>query len=251
MKNHLKSLLWLPILMLAVFGCRSCDTIDSSKLDPSEVYSEYWINASGTATEVNATFRVSGSTGTTIALVEPSKVEYNGKPMTPHLRTPLGGSFYSASSDSFVGSNIFVLTDSAGREHRASADFAPIGITADTGEVSRSKGFEIRLSRPLAANERLSLKLISDTPPPISDTGNSANAQQQPQIDTSIDIDDQPATGSISVTVNANTLAKFAVGKAQLSAEVSSTASLPAETVKGGTINYRITSETIRLNVIK
>ena len=69
------------------FGCRSCDTVESTKIAQSEIYQDYTVDASDSGTHVTATFRVSGSTGTTIDLDAPSKIEYNGRELGENLRS--------------------------------------------------------------------------------------------------------------------------------------------------------------------
>ena len=56
--------LWNVLESTVIFvalGCRSCETIDSSKLDPSEIYQEYTVSADSKTSW--ATTPQSGSSG--------------------------------------------------------------------------------------------------------------------------------------------------------------------------------------------
>lgn len=246
-------LLWLPILALVVFGCRSCETIDSSKLDPSEIHQTYHISSSPDGISVDATFRVSGPTGTTIALVPPSKVEYNGQTMTENLRTIISGTYYSAGSSTFVGTHNFVLTDSRGRRFSNSATFAPIEITNGSFDVKRNERFEVTLSRPLTGNESAVLKLVSEIESmPTGNTANSnANRPSEMTPDHAKDIFVTPAGDGKTLSVDKDTLGNFVPGKAKLAVEISASSQVPSDGTKGGVLSYTIISPKIGVTVLK
>ncbi len=252
-KLNRNALLWLPILALVVFGCRSCETIDSSKLDPSEIHQTYHISSSPEGTSVDATFRVSGPTGTTIALVPPSKVEYNGQPMTENLRTIMSGTYYSAGSSTFAGAHSFVLTDSRGRRFSSSATFAPVEITNGSFDIKRSERFEVTLSRSLGTNESAVLKLVSEIESmPTGNTSNSnANRPSETTPDHAKDIYVTVASDGKTLIVDKDILTNFVPGKAKLAVEVSASSQVPSDGTKGGVLSYTIISPQINLNVLK
>lgn len=253
MGNNLKILFWLPMLALVVFGCRSCETIDSSKLDPSEIHQTYNVTSSPDGTSVDATFRVSGPTGTTIALVPPSKVEYNGQPMTENLRTMISGTYYSAGSSTFVGTHNFILTDSRGRRFSSSADFAPVEITNGSFDIKRNEPFEVTLSRPLGKNESAVLKLVSEieSMPTGNTSKGNANRPSEMTPDHAKDIHTSLASDGKTLVVEKDTLGNFVPGKAKLAVEISASSQVPENGTKGGVLSYTIVSRQIGVNVLK
>lgn len=248
-----KKLLWLPLLALVVFGCRSCETIDSSKLDPSEIHQTYHISSSPDGTSVDATFRVSGPTGTTIALVPPSKVEYNGQPMTENLRTIMSGTYYSSGSPTFIGTHSFVLTDSRGRRFSSSATFSPVEITNGSFDIKRNERFEVTLSRPLGTNESAVLKLVSEIGSMQSGNTANGNANRPSEMtpDHAKDIFTTLSGDGKTLIVDKDMLSNFVPGKAKLAVEVSASSQVPNDGTKGGVLSYTIISPQIGVNVIK
>jgi len=252
-KMNRNVLLWLPILALVVFGCRSCETIDSSKLDPSEIHQTYHVTSSPDGTSVDATFRVSGPTGTTIALVPPSKVEYNGQPMTENLRTMMSGTYYSGGSSTFVGTHNFILTDSRGRRFSSTATFAPIEIMNGSFDLKRNEQFEINLSRPLGANESAVLKLISEVerkPQANTPIGN-AERPSEPTIDYAKDVYTTQSNDRRMLQADGSTLVNFVPGNATLYVEVTASSQVPSDGTKGGVMIYTLVSPRISVNVLK
>ncbi len=248
--NKISSILAIAVLAFVAFGCRSCETIDSSKLDPSEIYQEYTITVADDTT-VSAGFRVSGPTGTTIALVAPAKVEYNGGAMSENLRTILSGTYYSAGSSGFAGSHTFVFADSSGRQFKNSIEFDPIKINSNDIILSNSgKSIVIPLSRPLVDGESITAYLRSDAEPPAApaNTGNSnTNASAGPDYsrDLSGTVDNRAQTLSIETDQFRN----FIAGKARLYVVLSASRIPTAVGIRGGNISYSIQSPTVTANV--
>ena len=238
------------LLAFVAFGCRSCETIDSSKLDPSEIYQEYSV-AVADNTSVRAEFRVSGSTGTTIALVAPTTILHNGRSMNEHLRTVLSGTFYSAETDGFTGSHTFIFTDSSGRQYKNSLNFEPVKIASQNLDLSKSsKTISIPLTRGLADGESITALLTSDTAPPkqATNTGNSnASPSAGPEYSASLtgSVDNDARTFSIST----DQLRNFVNGKAKLYITISGSRKPSDVGIRGGSISYSIQSPTATANV--
>jgi len=251
MVNRRSTFLVGALLTLIVLGCRSCETIDSSKLDPSEIYQEYSITVSEN-TNVTAGFRVSGQTGTTIALVAPSHVEYNGTPMNEHLRTVLGGTFYSAEDNGFVGSHTFVFTDSTGKRFTNSVDFEPITIAAANLDLDKgAKSINIPLSRGLATGESVTVQIVSDaepTKPPANAANSNAEAVDGPDYSTDIigSVDSEAKT----LTIGTERLGNFAAGPAKMHITLNGSRNLAEVGIRGGNISYSIKTPSIPVKVI-
>ena len=250
--NKIPSILAIAVLLIVAFGCRSCETIDSSKLDPSEIYQEYSVTVSDTTT-VSAEFRVSGSTGTTIALVAPAKVEYNGKVMAGSLRTIFSGTYYSAEADGFVGSHTFIFTDSSGRQYKNSLEFEPIKIASDNIVLSKgSKTVSIALSRGLTDGESITAQLTSETEPPKPKTNvnaGSSNSMAPAGLDYSSNLKGAVDNSAKTFAIDTESLHNFAVGRAKLYLTLSSSRKPSNVGIRGGQIYYSIQSPTVTANV--
>ncbi|MBK9528846.1 MAG: hypothetical protein IPO41_11120 [Acidobacteria bacterium] len=248
--KKISSILAVAILVFIAFGCRSCETIDSSKLDPSEIYQEYSVTVSD-RTAVSAEFRVSGSTGTTIALVAPSKVEHNGRAMNEHLRTVFAGTYYSAENDGFVGSHTFVFTDNSGKQYRNSIEFEPIKIATDSINLSKgARTIVIPLSRGLVDGESLSAQLVSDLEQPKS-TPNSLNSNTDVPAgpDYSNDFAGAVDNNAKSLTIDTERLRNFVVGKAKIHLSLTATRRPANVGLRGGSISYSLRSPAVAANV--
>ncbi|MEO5860015.1 MAG: hypothetical protein ABIR33_13835 [Pyrinomonadaceae bacterium] len=236
------------ILILTALGCRSCETIDSSKLDPSEIYQEYSITAS-TNTTVKAELRVSGATGTTVALVVPAKIEHNGKPMDENLRTVLSGTFYSDETVGFAGSHTFVFTDSSGKQFTNSVTFDPIKIEAENIEINKNiRTLVVPLSRGLASGESVSIQFASEVDPPKTPATNSnSNAAAGP--DYLADISGSVDNDAKTLTIDTESLKNFAIGKAAMRITVKATRQPLELGIRGGAISYQIQSPPVASRV--
>jgi hypothetical protein len=247
MQKSKTSFLAAAILILTALGCRSCETIDSSKLDPSEIYQEYSISAS-TKTSVKAEFRVSGSTGTTVALVAPAKIEHNGKTMDENLRTVLSGTFYSGEADGFVGAHTFVFTDSSGKQFTNTVTFDPIKIAAESIETNKAaKTMVIPLSRGLAVGESANIQLASEADPPKTSSNSNSNTAAGP--DYLADISGTVDNDAKTLTVDMEPLKNFAVGKAAIRVTVKASRQPLEMGVRGGAISYQIQSPPVSARI--
>lgn len=251
MTKNRYSFLALLVFTLTVFGCRSCETIDSSKLDPSEIYQEYSISASA-KTRVTAEFRVSGPTGTTIALVPPAMVEYNGKTMDESLRTVLSGTFYSDEADGFVGAHTFVFTDSSGKRFTNSITLDPIEIRAENIEINKAAPtIVVPLSRGLADGESINLQITSHTEPPTPPTNaTNSNTNVRPGPDYSVEVSGAVDATAKTLTLQTEQLRNFAQGKAKMSIVVQGSRVQAEFGIRGGNISYTIKSPYIPANVL-
>lgn len=250
--KKLSSILAAAVLSIVVFGCRSCETIDSSKLDPSEIYQEYSVTVSDTTT-VSAEFRVSGSTGTTIALVSPSKIEHNGKVMAGNVRTIFSGTYYSAENDGFVGSHTFVLTDSSGRQYQNTVEFEPIRIASDSVTLSvGAKTAVIPLSRGLADGESITAQLTSGTEPPkpnANTNGGNSNSMAPAGFAYSTNPKGSIDNNARTFTIDTDNLRNFAPGRAKLYITLSASRKPANVGIRGGQIYYSIQSPTVTATV--
>lgn len=238
------------LLALTAFGCRSCETIDSSKLDPSEIYQEYSVTVAEN-TSVSAEFRVSGSTGTTVALVAPSAVQYNGQAMSEHLRTTFSGTYYSSETKGFAGSHTFVFTDSSGKKFTNTINFEPISINGNDLVLSKSSGsILIPLSRGLADGESVTASLDSEAEPPPKQTANAnSNSSSADEPQYSNDLRGSVDNAAKTLSVDGEQIRKFVTGKAKLHLFLTNSRKPAQIGIRGGNMNFSIQSPTVRVNV--
>ena len=97
-----KHLFGLIVFSLMVIGCASTETIESTKVSPAEIYRSYAVRGSKEGSHSTVIFRVGGSSGTTVDLDLPSKIEHNGEEMSESKPTFMKGVDYFDSANQFA-----------------------------------------------------------------------------------------------------------------------------------------------------
>lgn len=243
------------LLLLLTFGCRSCDTVESTKIAQSEIYQDYSITASNSSTSVTATFRVGGGTGTTVDLDAPSKIEYNGRELTENLRSMLSGTNYTTQSNGFQGSHQFTYTNGDGRVFQNSISFEPVDLVFGVRELKTGEKTIILLSRPLREDESIdtTLSSLEPTPKPTPQNGNTER-RGNVSIDTpsySQSLGNNLNSKRNAIEINASDLRNFVPGKAVLGITVRGNSDLQQKTEKGGRIDYTCISQGLSVTVLK
>lgn len=129
------------ILCAALFlsACASSDTAESSTVQQSEIYQDYLIEYNEGLIHVTATFRFGGATGTTLSLTPPSRVMYNGLPLTPG-KVMFTGTGYRFMGDLYQPNVAFEFTDTAGKTYTNSIGLNPLEFkTAPAGAAKAAK----------------------------------------------------------------------------------------------------------------
>ena len=243
------------LLLLLTFGCRSCDTVESTKIAQSEIYQDYSITASNSSTSVTATFRVGGSTGTTVDLDAPSKVEYNGQELTENLRSMLSGTNYTTESKGFQGRHQFTYTNGNRRVFQNSINFDPVEPVFGARELRSGEKTTILLSRPLMEDESIdtTLSSLEPTPTPAPQNGNTERrgnvSIDTPQYSQSLGNNLNGKRNAIEI--NPGHLKNFVPGKAVLTITVRGNSDLQQKTEKGGRIDYTYVSQGLSVTVLK
>lgn len=242
---------YLPVFLVFLFGvlgCASTDTVESTKVSPSEIYQSYVINGTKNSTSVNATFRVGGSTGSTVDLDAPAKVEHNGKEMNESKPGFFKGTDYNDSVNQFVSNHKFKFTDAAGKVWENEISLEGLEITSQNVSVSKINGGTITLSRPVGKDEKAEFSLVSDkTPPPSSGNTNSANKKPELNYSTSLQVNfDQAGT---TAKIDSSSLKNFVDGKATLMVTVHKNKSTQ-QAAKGGSMDFNYESQKVGVNVV-
>lgn len=257
MANHMnlikKNYFLFFLLLLMTFGCRSCDTVESTKIAQSEIYQDYTVDASDSGTNVTATFRVSGSTGTTIDLDTPSKIEHNGRELGENLRSMLSGTTYTFSSGVFIGSHQFTYTNGEGKVFQNELSFEPIELVSPPAVINLKEKTVILLSRPVYETESLETSIVSlekrpETNANSNSIGNNANTDG-PSYST--DLHQNYNSGRTAIVIEAGGLKDFVPGKAEIVVKVRANKDLQQKNKAGGSISYTCSSKAHPVNIKK
>jgi hypothetical protein len=245
MKKHLPVFL---IIILFVMGCASTETIESSKVSPSEIYQEYSISSDSNQTRISTVFRVGGAMGTTVDLDAPSKIEHNGREMAEMAPSFLKGTTYLYQSDQFEPVHQFVYTDASGKVYQNEIRLEALEIDAKSINLSLSAKNKIPLSRRVGDDETVLLTLVSDTRAPQS----NVNANK-----TNENIDIYSLTRPVNLDETRTALVmepyqlkKFVPGKAKISVEVRKETGLKQAADKGGKMVFTYESADAVANVL-
>ena len=162
-KKLLKLFLFtLGVLFFTGGACPSNDTTASNKVAQSEIYQSYTVKESGQNYEVTAFFRVGGSTGTTLALIAPSKVTFNGQLMQEQKNTS-SGTFYTINVPSNTPNGTFAFTDRAGKTYSNKIDLAKTALNSTALKTNGVTPVNIPLSRPSSDSANFTLELNNQT----------------------------------------------------------------------------------------
>ncbi len=156
--NTLRNLMIMAAIMMLA-ACASNDTANSDTVKQSEIYQSYSItyDAGDKELSASASYRFGGSTGTTLALLKPSGVTFNGESMRQENNI-FSGTYYSTNlQEGFKGSYVFVYTDGDEKTYTNKFEFAPIEITDYPKTAEKSTGIMVKWSLPLKNNERVYL----------------------------------------------------------------------------------------------
>jgi hypothetical protein len=240
-------------LLLMTFGCRSCDTVESTKIAQSEIYQDYSINASNSGARVTATFRVSGSTGTTIDLDAPSRIEYNGRELSENLRSIISGTTYTFSSGVFFGSHQFTYTNGDGKVFQNEVIFEPIEMVNPPAVIDLKTKTVIMLTRPVEASESLETSVVSLEKQPGTNTNSnsSANNSNTDGPSYSMNLYQNYNSDRTAIVIEAGSLKNFVPGNAEITIKVSANKDLQQKNKVGGSISYAYSSAANKVNIKK
>jgi hypothetical protein len=241
------------LLLLMTFGCRSCDTVESTKIAQSEIYQDYSVDAADSGTRVTATFRVGGSTGTTIDLDAPSKVEHNGREMGENLRSIISGTTYTFSSGVFTGSHQFTYTNGEGKVFLNELSFEAIEMVSAPAIINSKEKTVILLSRPVYETESLetsidSLEKQPETNSNSNSTGNKADTDG-PSYSTAFH--QNYNSDRTAIVIEAGGLKDFVPGKAEIVVKIRANKDLQQKNKAGGWMSYTYSSKSYPVNIKK
>ena len=247
-----KNFYLFPILILLTFGCRSCDTVESTKIAQSEIYQDYMVDASDSGTRVTATFRVSGSTGTTVDLDTPSKIEYNGRELGENLRSIMTGTNYTFSSGVFTGSHQFTYTNGEGKVFLNELSFEPIELVGAPAVINLKEKTVIMLSRRVYETESLETSVVSLEKQPETNANSNPTGNKTPDGPSySMDLHQNYNSDRTAIIIEAGGLKNFVPGKAEIVVNVRANKDLQQKNKAGGSMSYKCSSKAQPVNINK
>jgi hypothetical protein len=236
----LKSLPFLTLIWLSP-GCGLFETVESTKVPPSEIKQHYIVAATRDDTQVKVYFTQGGWTKS-VDLDAPSKVEHNGAPL-PEIMIFLGGPTYAAKFPRLETKHSFVYTNNDRQIFRNELSFQPLELPA--GEIAISRGGEtgIRLSRAVRHDETISIALESVQKPAEPAISNSAPGNNKlNERDYMISLNDELDESRSLIVLKPKNLKRFVNGKAVLTVTLGGSMPLQQATAAGGAMNWTYSS---------
>lgn len=241
------------IFLLMILGCASTETVESTKVAPTEIYQSYLIRATKNSTGVNVTFRVGGPTGSTVDLDAPSNVSHNGKEMTESAPGFLKGTDYHGSANQFVSHHKFSYKDASGKVWENEISLDALEVNSQNLNISKMKGGTITLSRPVGKDETVEFSLVSERNPPATNgaNGNSNinSNHHHDYVSYSNNLEVSFDESRTTVKVNSASTKNFVDGQANLTVTVSKNKTVQ-QSAKGGLLDFRYESQKVAVNVV-
>lgn len=134
--------LLFPASLVLLQSCGSSDTVRSDEISQNTVYQYYtasYDEDEGSIT-IKAQFRVGGSTGTTIELIEPSQVEHDQFSLQKTQSTLLGTFYRHTETSSFIETHEWTYTNNDNETYVnlatiQSIDFSDLSVNISQSEV--------------------------------------------------------------------------------------------------------------------
>lgn len=236
---NIRTFLFLAFcLFICACNQGSVDTVESNKVMSSQVYQVYDIEGKKGETKVVATFRVGGSTGTTLALTEPGKILYNGTALGKSEPSNLigtnyrmKGTDYRETVKNYQPKHEFIFTDNDGKTFSNSITLTPVEVSANGGlTLQSSQPAAIPLSRTIANDESVTVAIDSIIDDAIPTSGNTVYLN--------------PARNAIVITPQ-YWLSKKLSAKAEITVKVKKSSSIAQGTNLGGTFNATFAAEPV------
>lgn len=155
-------------LVVILASCASNETSDSNKVAQTEIYQSYFVDydASKNELEATASFRFGGQNGTTLRLVDKSKVSYNEKPLSAKTSAWTGTSYqYQVNGDAVV-EHTFIYVNNDKQTFKNSVPLLKAEPVLENGLVSKSKGAVVSwVGTPLSSLDNVEI-VIQDSVQP-------------------------------------------------------------------------------------
>lgn len=158
MKTKINNLFFIIAPILFLCACVSNETANSDTVKQTEIYQSYYVTYDAGDMELSATssFRFGGSSGTTLNLVKPSKVTFNGEEMAMG-KNIFSGTFYETNQQTQTSkTNTFVFTDTENKTYTNSATIESLEISEYPATINKRESFKVSWTgNPVQNGERV------------------------------------------------------------------------------------------------
>lgn len=156
------AIIYFAFVVLFFSSCASNDTANSDTVKQSEIYQSYTITYDAGDLELSSTafFRFGGSTGTTLNLVKPSSITFNGTEMALG-KNIFSGTFYEINQQiQPAKSYTFVFTDTDKKTYTNTSSIEEIAISEYPASINKIKGFKVSWKgAPVQQDEKVYVSL--------------------------------------------------------------------------------------------
>jgi hypothetical protein len=134
------------LLLVLLSACGSTATTNSNQVAQSEIYQWYFVKFSEETglTQASATLRIGGDTGTTVNLVSPASIKFDG--MELRRSQILGTSYLLDDARPFQSAHGFVWVDDKNQIYTNTANIMPIKIVNSPAVISKAKNFNLQFA---------------------------------------------------------------------------------------------------------
>lgn len=157
----ISTLLSLALLLLLV-SCASNETANSDTVKQSEIYQSYTVTYNEGDMELSASafFRFGGANGTTLNLVKPSSVTFNGQKMDAGNNI-FSGTFYEINQQEPPSKAYnFVFTDCDNKTYTNEVLLFPFKLDDCPAVIKRTEGAKLKwVGAPLQKDERMEVMM--------------------------------------------------------------------------------------------
>lgn len=154
----------LAFLIVSLFfqACASSDTVKSDEVSQDVIYQYYSVtyDQENAELQIYVQFRVGGATGTTLQLVEPSRVSYSEFALS-EKQTSIGGTSYQANKESsFIEEHEFEYRNNDGEVFSNSLELIPVDFEDFSVNISQNEDLQIEWTGdPLDEDESIQLEI--------------------------------------------------------------------------------------------
>lgn len=238
------ALLLLPVVTVGFLSaCRSTDTAESSTVAQTEIYQDYVLDFENGQATATATFRFGGPTGTTLSLTSPSRVTYNGIPLSPG-KVLFAGTVYRFTGTEYPINATFEFTDTAGKTYTNSMALAPVEFTSPPASGKKTERLVLPVTR-IVKDDNTTVELTITDAANADHTSEVKDGRGVVGFRSSVYFDESQG----GVAVEPDFLKDIPAGSVRVSLRVRKTLKPAQATRLGGAMTARYTAKAVSLTL--